>query len=368
VADKSQRTEKPTPKHKKEMRDKGNVARSPELASWASMLLIVSALPSLIGGAVTKVSSLFQDVLLSMTQPSPAAAIEVLAKGLGTVASASLPILLLCTVIGTGISFAQVGLRLTPKALMPQFSRISPKAGLTRIVSPKGAWTLGKTLLKMSVLAGMGYVMLHQLLATVLGGATLPLPTTMAAVSATTLALIRDIGAIALVIAGADYAVQRRTYQASLRMTKQEIKDEFRKQEGSPEVKRNVRRKARQLSRFRMLAAVASADVVVTNPTHFAVAIAYDRATDRAPRVVAKGQDANALRIRSRAIECSVPVVENPILARTLHAACEVDDAVPPRLYEAVAQLLAFVYSLTPAAKMLRDVHRMDHLVLRLAG
>ena len=142
-------------------------------------------------------------------------------------------------------------------------------------------------------------------------------------------------------------------------MTKQEVKEENRRNDGSPEVRRALRSKARQLSRMRMMAAVATADVVVTNPTHFAVAIAYDRKKDRAPRVVAKGADVMAARIRSRAAEHRVPIVENPVLARTLHASCQVDDVVPAALYTAVARLLAFVYSLSPTAKMLGEVHRM---------
>ena len=151
-------------------------------------------------------------------------------------------------------------------------------------------------------------------------------------------------------------------------MTKQEVKDENRRNDGSPEVRRALRSKARQLSRMRMMAAVASADVVVTNPTHFAVAIAYDRKKDRAPRVVAKGADLVAARIRRRAAEHGVPVVENPVLARTLHASCEVHDVVPTALYTAVARLLAFVYSLSPTAKLFGEVHRMAPTALGATG
>src|SRR5580700_3041277 len=142
-------------------------------------------------------------------------------------------------------------------------------------------------------------------------------------------------------------------------MTKQEVRDETRRSDGSPEVRRAIRTKARRLSKMRMMAAVATADAVVVNPTHYAVAIAYDRANDRAPRVVAKGVDVLAARIRERAVAHGVPVVENPELARTLHAVCEIDDIVPATLYTAVARLLAFVYSLSPTARALQSVHQM---------
>ena len=142
-------------------------------------------------------------------------------------------------------------------------------------------------------------------------------------------------------------------------MTKQEIRDEFRQSEGNPEVRRAIRSRARSNARTHMMAAVSRADVVVTNPTHFAVAIAYNRREDRAPRVVAKGADFNAMLIREHARSCGVVIVENPPLARALHKSCEVDDVVPPTLYAAVARLLALVYSLSPSARIFREVHVM---------
>jgi len=325
-------------------------------------------LPRLAGLAAGRVDAFLRVVLDSIAHPSTTAALGVLADGLETAAWAALPIVLVCTGIGVLLSFAQVGLRFTPKALTPQFSRISPRTGFSRIFSTQGVWTLGKTLAKLCILAGMGYMLLHQLMGSVLGGATLPLPTTLGIAGATTSSVFRDIGVVALLVAAGDYAFQRRSYQQGLRMTKQEVKDENRRNDGSPEVRRALRSKARQLSRMRMMAAVASADVVVTNPTHFAVAIAYDRKKDRAPRVVAKGADIVAARIRSRAADHGVPIVENKVLARTLHASCQVDDVVPAALYTAVARLLAFVYSLSPTAKMLGDVHRMAPLPLGATG
>jgi flagellar biosynthetic protein FlhB len=359
MADKSQRTEKPTVKHRKEMREKGSVARSAELSGWASLLVVVSLLPWAGGLAANRISAFMQSTTQAMAHPDLGGAESLLGRGLETAAFAALPILLIGGGVAVVIAIGQVGLRFTPKALRPQFSHISPKAGLSRLFSTQGVWTLGKTLLKMALLGIVGYLIMHKLLHQVLGGSTLPLATTVSATSSTVVSLMRLIGILALIVAGADYFFQRRTYEQKLRMTKQEIRDERRQSDGSPEVRRALRRKARSLSRMRMMAAVASADVVVTNPTHFAVAIAYDRQQDSAPRVVAKGADFLAASIRERARSCGVVIVENPALARSLHASCEVDDIVPPRLYASVARLLAFVYSLSPTARVFRDVHTM---------
>jgi len=359
MADKSQRTEKPTAKHKKEKREEGSVARSAELSGWASLLVAVSLLPSLGRLAATRVSAFAQETTTAMAHPGVGMAVGLLGQGLETAAYAALPILLVVGGVAVAISVGQVGLRFTPKAIGFKFSRISPKAGLSKLFSAQGLWTLGKTLLKMAVLAIVGYSILHTLVHAVLGDATLPLSDTLAAASSTVVALMRYIGVLALLIAGGDYFFARRTYQQGLRMTKQEVKDERRQSDGSPEMRRAMRSKARRFTRMHIMAAVANADVVVTNPTHFAVAIAYDRKKDRAPRVVAKGADYMAATIRQHARNCGVAIVENPPLARSLHASCEVDDVVPPQLYAAVARLLAFVYSLTPTARAFRDVHLM---------
>jgi flagellar biosynthesis protein FlhB len=359
MADKSDRTEKPTPKHKKELRDKGTVARSAEVGSWASLLVVVSLLPWLGGMAANRISGFLQNVTQAMGHPDVGTAVGLLGQGLTTAALAALPILVIGGGVAVAIAFGQVGLRLTPKALRFQFSRISPKAGFGRLFSTQGVWTLGKTLAKMAALAIIGYLVLTQLIHSVVGDTTLPLPTTLSATSSTVIDLMRDIGVLALVVAGADYAFQRRSYQRDLRMTKQEVRDERRQSDGSPELRRAVRRKARRLSRMHMMAAVATADVVVANPTHFAVALAYDRTKDRAPRVVAKGVDVLAAEMRDRARIHGVPVVVNPPLARSLHAACEVDDTVPPQLFAAAARLLAFVYALSPTARAFGNIHQM---------
>ncbi len=160
-------------------------------------------------------------------------------------------------------------------------------------------------------------------------------------------------------LAIADYAFQRRQFNDSMRMTKFEVRREMRETEGNPEVRRALRRRRRRLSRMQVLAAVSRANVIVVNPTHFSVGLQYDRSKDRAPRVVTKGDDEDALAIRTVALEQGVPIVENPPVARALFDACEIGDEVPAYLFQVVARLLAFLYRLTPAQRALVDIHKM---------
>jgi flagellar biosynthetic protein FlhB len=359
MADNFQKTEKGTPQHRKKMREKGAVARSSELSGWGSLLLVSSLFPWLGGLAIARVTAFMQTTVQVMGHPTVEGATALLGTGLATAAYTALPIVLIGGGAAVAIAVAQVGLRVTPKALRFDIGRISPRSGLKRVFSPQGVWTLGKTILKMGVLAIVGYVVLHKLIGGVLGAQTLVLQSTLAVAAGSVEQLLRIMGALALLLAAGDYFFQRRTHNAKMRMTKQEVRDERRQSDGSPEMRRAVRTRARRISRRHLMAAVANADVVVTNPTHFAVAIAYDRTKDRAPRVVAKGADMLARSIREHAKANGVVIVENPLLARTLYGACEIDDVTPPHLYGAVAKLLAFVYSLSSTAKVFNDVHVM---------
>ncbi|MGA7835163.1 MAG: EscU/YscU/HrcU family type III secretion system export apparatus switch protein [Acidimicrobiales bacterium] len=359
MADNAQRTEKATPQHRKKMREKGMVARSTELGGWGSLLLVTSILPWLGELATARVTAFTQTTVELMGHPSVSGATALFGSGLETAALTAMPTVVIGGALAVALAVAQVGIRFTPKALRLEVGRISPRAGLKRVFSPQGVWTLGKTVIKMGLLALVGYLVLHRLIGGVLGAQTLVLQSTIAVAAANVEELLRIMGGLALLLAAGDYFFQRRTHNAKLRMTKQEVRDERRQSDGSPQMRRALRSRARRISRRHLMAAVANADVVVTNPTHFAVAIAYDRTKDRAPRVVAKGADMLARSIREHARANGVVVVENPLLARTLYGACEIDDITPPHLYTAVARLLAFVYSLSSTARVFNDVHVM---------
>jgi flagellar biosynthetic protein FlhB len=222
-------------------------------------------------------------------------------------------------------------------------------------------WTLVKTLIKLTILVGVGYILLHSVIYGVMGSVILPLGSVLSKAQGSLFSIIRYIGVLALITAGIDYFFERRKYQKDMKMTKQEVKQEFREMEGSPEMKQARKNRARQMSRMQTMAALTGADVIVTNPTHYAVALIYDRERDGVPRVLAKGEDLIAFEMREKAIACGIPVVENPPLARTIYSACEVNQLIPHELYSAVAQLLAYVYSLTPTAKMFTKIHHMSN-------
>ena len=361
MADKSQKTEQATPKHKKEMREKGNVAKSAELGGWATILIVGSEIASIEGSSANKIHSFLLTTTTAMGRPSVPNDLEVLQKGLGTALYAALPVVAIIAVLGTAIGLAQVGIRITPSGITPKWSRISLKNGIQNIFSAKGMWTLAKTLIKLAILLGVGYLLLHSVMYGVMGTGIFPLGDILSQAQGSFLSVIRYIGGLALITACIDYYFERRKYQQDLKMTKQEVKQEFREMEGSPEMKQARKNKARQLSRMQAMAAISRADVVVTNPTHYAVAIIYDREKDGVPRIIAKGEDLIAFEMREKALSCGVTVVENPPLARTIYSMCEVNQLIPQELYAAVAQLLAYVYSLSPTAKMFRKIHQMSN-------
>jgi flagellar biosynthetic protein FlhB len=231
---------------------------------------------------------------------------------------------------------------LTSKTLKPKFSRLSPKQGLKRMFGPKAAWEAVKSLAKVATIGVVVFVIGKSLVPGLLGTGLVPLGVTVDRLRHGVEMLLWSAAVTGLVLALADYAYQRRTVMKELRMTPREIRDEMRQSEGDPLMKGAIRSRQMAISRNRMLSAVSGADVVLVNPTHYAVALKYDRAKG-APRMVAKGTDALALKIREKAREHRVPIVEDKPLARTLHRVCDLDDEIPAELYLAVARILAFV-------------------------
>ncbi|MDF2627625.1 MAG: flhB [Symbiobacteriaceae bacterium] len=252
-------------------------------------------------------------------------------------------------IIGVGVAFGllQGQLAFSTKPILPDFSRLNPGRGIGRIFSGQTVVETLKSLLKLALIGYVGYSDVAALIPQVpnLLGQNLALGvvgTVSRAVSA-----LQRIGFGLIALGVLDYGYQYWEFRKSLRMTKQEVKQEHKQQEGNPELKQKQRQKARDLARRRKaLKEVPKADVVITNPTHFAVAIRYKAGTDSAPTVVAKGADLLALRIKAMAKKHGVPTVENRPLARSLFATVEIGKSIPPELYQAVAEVLAFVYSL----------------------
>jgi flagellar biosynthetic protein FlhB len=248
-------------------------------------------------------------------------------------------------VVGVVANLAQVGFMFSQEALRPDFSRVNPLTGLRRIFSGRGLVELIKSLLKLAVIGLVVYTTLRDNFDTIAASSRMSLSGAVSSLAGVAAAVGLRAAVVMLVIAAADYVFQRREFEKSLRMTRQELVEEMKRNENI-QLKSRIRARQRQLAMSRMMSAVPQADVVITNPTHLAIAVRYDRAQMTAPQVVAKGQRLIAERIRQEARAHKVPVVENKPLARALFKSVEVGHEIPVDLYQAVAEVLAFVYRL----------------------
>jgi flagellar biosynthesis protein FlhB len=344
----SDKTEQPTAKRRREARRDGNLARSTEVVVWAQMLAAAFLLPASLGLGVGTLRRVMHQVGLLISRPDPDAALRLMGTSLTGGLLAIAPLALGMVAIGLIGNFAQTGFAFSGKALRPQFSRVSPAKGLKRLLSPHSAWEAVKAALKLAVLTAVAWPGVSHIGAAVGGGGRVANGQVMNVAAAATLNLIRSTALAGLALAALDYGFQRRRVRKSVMMTRQEVRDEYRQSEGDPMTRSRIRQRQVEMSRNRMMAAVTVSSVVVVNPTHIAVALEY-RPELGAPRVVAKGQGHIAARIREEAEKHNVPVVRDVPLARTLHAACKLGQAIPADLYEAVASLLAFVFNLKQA-------------------
>jgi len=333
------RTEKPTPRRRREARREGRVARSQEVGVAISLVVLVFAARFVLPAALPRLAVAARDMLLLS---GSARFTDDYRRALGMlVALGLLPVLGLAVVLGVGGGVLQVGFHPAPKALQPKLSNLSPKKGLQQFKPSVFGWNLVKTLMKLGLLAAVVWAPLHAALA----GPAVPvgLGAAVGTVSAIAWKVLLGGTLLAVGIAGADYGVTWWRTEKDLRMTKQELKEEHKHTEGDPLVRQQRRRRAAELSRNRMIFNVATADVVVTNPTHLAVALRY-ASGDPAPKVVAKGADTIAARIRAEAYRHGVVVIEDKPLARALFRTVKLDHYVPVSLFEAVAAILAVAY------------------------
>lgn len=346
-----ERTEKPTAKRLKDARERGQVARSSDLSGAIALLGITLAL----GWLGTDVAAATAERLMTGLNGLGDLARRDVAVNTLTVlfwddarllARLAGPPALIAMAASLAGSLLQVGWSIAPKALQLNWTRLSPQQGLRRLSPSFSATELVKALIGLGAIGSIGYA----LIASFYGEA----PRLMAMTPAQSSAYAWDRlwrllwqASLALAVLGAaDYAVQYWRWFSQQKMTRQEVRDEAKMHDGNPEIKSRVRRIQREMVRKRMLTAVKTATVVVTNPTHFAVALEYRRETMAAPIVVAKGQDELAARIRAIAREHNVPIVENVALARALHATADVGDLIPAPLFGAVAEVLAYLVRL----------------------
>lgn len=349
------KTEKATPKKKSDARKKGQVFQSREMS--ASLILIimivsVNAFGSIIYGEISSyIKKAFTEYLTNKDAFDTGILAKLFIDGLIVLAKTSLPLLLIAMLSGMLVGYAQVGILFTLESLKPKGDRINPFSGFKRIFSMRSVVELVKSLIKIIIVTCVTYSYLKSKTNEVVALMNNDLPDILAFIGNAAFSVALRICAAMLIVGFLDYLYQRYDYEKSLKMTKQEVKEEYKQMEGNPEIKSKIKQKQRQMSMKRMMQEIPKADVVITNPTHFAVAIKYDTEKASAPFVVAKGQDYIAQRIKQIANENKVQIVENKPLARTLYSTVDIGQPIPPELYQAVAEILAFVYNLKNGGK-----------------
>ncbi len=346
--DDSEKTEDPTGKKLSNARDEGRVTQSQEIKIWAGLmgaLVMVSMLAPMLGRDVA------QMLLPYIEHPHT---IDMSREALGQTLSNQvmsliwlllMPLVVLM-VFGVVANISQVGLMFVTKNISFNLGKLSPMGGIKRLFSANNLVNFLKSLFKIGVIGFVIFLVLKSKVNDILGLVAVDMLAMLQYLRSQTIRLIVVVLLMVTVLAAADWFYQRWSFMQTMRMTKQEVKDEHKQQEGDPLIKGRLRSLRHQRARQRMMAAVPRADVVVTNPTHFAVALKYDMEAMAAPVLVAKGADLVAFRIRELAEENEVPIVENPPLARALFATVELDQEVPPEHYKAVAEVIGYVMKL----------------------
>jgi len=348
MPDLGEKTEAPTPRRLAEAREKGQVARSADLSAAVGLLVGLLLLnwqsPALLRGF----GELIQEAFAFEHAPTAPAQVldETWRMMLRHGTALLLPFVLVLTVAAIAVNFVQVGFLFTAFPLVPSLDKISPLKGLARLFSKRTLLRLALSLTKVAVITVVAYLTIRARLAELLSLSALPFPQAVGHAGRLVFALGLRLSVVLVVLALLDYGLQRYQLWQDLRMTREELREELKRMEGDPLMRQRRLHVARQLAAHRMSQAVPKADVVVTNPTHLAVALKYDHERMPSPKVVAKGAGYVAQRIRDIANEHGVPIVERKPLAQALYKACEVGDYVPPQLYKAVAEVLAFVFEL----------------------
>jgi flagellar biosynthesis protein FlhB len=347
------KTEKATPKKRREARQKGQVARSQDVNGAAVLLASVLALSAFGPGTWRRMEEATIGILDLIKHPDVVESSsigDVFMTAGGHAFAGAAPIVLVCAIAGVMASVLQVGFKPSTKALKPQFSKLNPMAGFKNLLSPNSVVEAVKSSLKVSIVGGIVAIALFPKLDEMAGLVGMPAQAFLPQLAGLVLQIAQRAAIAYVLIAAADFFWQKHRFEKNLRMDKEEVKQEHKQQELPHEIRNAQRRRAMELARARMMDAVPTADVVVTNPTHYAVALRYD-SDNPAPVVVAKGTDHLALRIRREAAEHGVAVVPDPPLARTLYATVDVGRMIPEEMFAAVAQLLAYVYKIAGARR-----------------
>jgi flagellar biosynthesis protein FlhB len=347
--DMGEKTEQPTSRRRSQSRSQGQVAKSADLSAAIDLGGGVLLLVALGGGLLSAMADLLRRALEGQAGGSPVRIDSIkpaMMWAMGMGARALLPMLLLMFVIAAAAQFMQVGWLFTTRPLQPKFDKLNPAAGAKKLFNKRAAVKTAVNTLKMAVIVLVAWMVLRGQVAKIVSLPLMEMRQGFYAMGRLVLELALWLLAVLLLIGIIDWTYQRWQHTQDLKMTKQEVKDERRAMEGDPEIKARRMRMGMEIAMQRLQHSVPEADVIVTNPTHFSIAIKYDQATMRAPVVTAKGADFLAFKIRHLAIMNGVPIVERPPLARALYAGVDEGQEVHAEHYEAVAEVLAYVYRL----------------------
>lgn len=343
-----EKTEEATPKKKSDSRKKGQIARSKDVGLAITMIATVLVIVALSGFIV---SSLKDNVVYFLGDMGSMEVTENSIKGINTLiiskaAMVIMPVILPIMIAGVAASLVQSGFLVVKDAIKPSFGKLNPINGFKNMFSKKSLVELIKNLILISIVIFIAYSYIRDNFDKIMQIGNLYLPTLGIEVKSLIVGIFVKICILLVVIAIIDYVVQYMLFQKDIRMTKQEIKEEYKQMEGDPQIKSKIKQRQREMSQRRMMQSVGDATVVITNPTHLAVAIKYEEGKTEAPKVVAKGADTIAIKIKEKAIESKVPIIENKPLARMIFESVEIDKEIPQDMYQAVAEVLAMVYKL----------------------
>jgi flagellar biosynthetic protein FlhB len=338
------KTEKATPKRKQKAREEGQVLKSMDVSISASLFVIFIVLIFYLPFAYKYLLGYFKYTFSNPLYLIPENGSMFIWFTLKILAILILPVILILFVVAITSNIMQFGFLFTLKPLTPKLDKLNVISGLKRIFSLTVLFELIKNLAKLTVALFLSYFLVKYLLNDFLVYMTGSINNQIYVLSKTIIILVMSFAFLSVPIAIADFLYRRYEYEENLKMTKDEVKEERKSYEGNPLVKREIRKRMRQLALKRMIAEVPKADVVITNPEHYAVALKYERGKMHAPKVIAKGRDLIAQKIKEVAKEHGIKIVEDPPLARTLYSSCEIGDYIPENLYEAVAKILAEIY------------------------
>jgi len=346
--DDASKTEEPTEKKLSKSKEEGQVSQSQEIKSWAAFfaaaLFVIFLGPIFAKSVVKPITYFIQDgYQIPVDRESLGIMFRQLMSDLGL---SVLPLLVAFMVTAVLSGVLQTGLIWAPKKMMPKLENISIKKGVKKVFSGRQVVELVKTIFKIALVGSMAVGVVMPMYAKVDLIPTYDVFQVLSVMYDIAVIMLIGVTALMTLIALVDYAYQKYVFLKQMRMTKQEVKDEHKNAEGDPQVKAKIRQLRMERARQRMMAAVPTADVVVTNPTHYACALEYKQDMMAAPKLVAKGMDNLAFRIRDLAEENEVPIVENPPLARALYAAVEIDEEIPAEHYAAVAEVIGYVMRL----------------------